>query len=227
MNKILIVEDDLDINNLLRDILTAEGYQVTQAYTGADGLQRLEENFDLILLDLMMPIIDGETMILKMREDGYTEPIIVLSAKIDTETRYRILDIGADDFISKPFDRLDVLYRIKANIRRYRDFAQQKNQKDVITFKKMVYDREDNRILLNNIELKLTPIEMEILKTLLENPNKIFTKENLYRSAWKEDYFYEADTINVHISNLRNKLKKIDPEDYIETIWGMGYRLKK
>ena len=226
MYKILVVEDDMDINNLLKEILHQEGYEVIQAFTGADGLSRLSEKVDVVLLDLMMPVLDGETMIGKMREAGFQEPILVISAKIDRETRYRVLEIGADDFITKPFDNRDVLSRVKANIRRYREFSDLPGNTSVKA-KNLEYIEGENRFILSGEELKLTPIEHEILKTLLKNPNKIFSKENLYRCAWKDDYIYEADTVNAHISNLRNKLKKWDEEDYIETIWGMGYRLKK
>lgn len=226
MYKILVVEDDIAINNLLKEILTKEDYEVVQVFTGADGISRLSENFDLVLLDLMMPILDGETMISKMREGGFKEPIIVISAKIDSETRYRVLEIGADDFITKPFENMDVISRVKANIRRYRDFSAE-NSKAETVHKNLKYLEAESRFLLLGEDLKLTHIEYEILKTLIKNPNKIFSKENLYCSVWKEEYIYEAATINAHISNLRNKLKKLDDEEYIETIWGMGYRLKK
>lgn len=228
MYKVLIVEDDIDINNLLKEILLRDGYEVIQSFTGADGLIRLQEQVDIVLLDLMMPLVTGEEMIEKMRKEGYQEPIIVISAKIDEETRYHVLDIGADDFITKPFEEKNVLYRVKANIRRYREFSDShKQNRKVLQWKNLIYDDEQNMFTLCQNELKLTPIEREILLTLLKHPNKIFTKENLYQSAWKEDYIYEADTVNVHISNLRNKIKKLDSEEYIETLWGMGYRLKE
>lgn len=226
MYKVLIVEDDIDINNLLKEFLIRANYQVVQAFTGADGLLHLKEKVDIVLLDLMMPVLNGEEMIERMRQEGYQEPIIVISAKVDEDTRYHVLDIGADDFITKPFQEKNVLYRVKANIRRYREFSSQK-QRDVMQWKNLVYDRNKNTFTLADQELKVTPIEREILLTLLQNPAKIFTKENLYQAAWKEDYIYEADTVNVHISNLRNKIKKLDREEYIETLWGMGYRLKK
>lgn len=229
MNKILIIEDSIDINNLLKEILVKNEYEVVQAFTGADGFSRLNEDFDLILLDLMMPIMDGETFINKMREDNYKTPIIVITAKIDKETRYSVLDLGADDFITKPFDEKDVIYRIRANIRRYREFSDGKSieNSNVIEHKNLKLFQDENRITIKNNELKATPIEFNIIKTLLLNPNKIFSKENLYKAVWQDEYFYEADTINVHMSNLRSKLKKLDNEEYIETVWAMGYRLKK
>lgn len=229
MDKILIVEDDLDINNLLKIILEKNSYSVKQAFTGADGLTRLEENFDLVLLDLMMPVLSGEEMIKKMRSDSHNEPVIVITAKIDEETKNKVFEMGADDFITKPFKEQDLLNRVKANIRRYKTFNDSYKDEDqkLLSHKNLKMLLNENRILIKGEELKATPIEYQILKTLLENPNKIFSKENLYKSAWQEDYFYEADTINVHISNLRNKIKKIDDEEYIETVWAVGYRLKK
>ncbi|WP_071027253.1 response regulator transcription factor [Peptoniphilus raoultii] len=229
MDKILIVEDDLDINNLLKIILEKNSYSVKQAFTGADGLTRLEENFDLVLLDLMMPVLSGEEMIKKMRSDSHNEPVIVITAKIDEETKNKVFEMGADDFITKPFKEQDLLNRVKANIRRYKTFNDSYKDEDqkILSHKSLKMLLNENRILIKGEELKATPIEYQILKTLLENPNKIFSKENLYKSAWQEDYFYEADTINVHISNLRNKIKKIDDEEYIETVWAVGYRLKK
>lgn len=229
MDKILIVEDDLDINNLLKIILEKNSYSVKQAFTGADGLTRLEENFDLVLLDLMMPVLSGEEMIKKMRSDSHNEPVIVITAKIDEETKNKVFEMGADDFIAKPFKEQDLLNRVKANIRRYKTFNDSYKDEDqkILSHKSLKMLLNENRILIKGEELKATPIEYQILKTLLENPNKIFSKENLYKSAWQEDYFYEADTINVHISNLRNKIKKIDDEEYIETVWDVGYRLKK
>lgn len=228
MNKILIVEDDKDINNLLKIILERNGYHISQANTGENGLDILnKEDFDLVLLDLMMPIMTGEEMITKMRAEGKNEPVIIITAKIDEQTKFHVFDIGADDFITKPFKESDLLNRVKANIRRYRHLNDNINERNILTHKNLKLYVDENRVLINEKEMRTTPIEFEILKTLLKNPNKIFSKENLYKSVWDDDYFYEDDTINVHISNLRSKIKKLDSQEYIETVWAVGYRLKK
>ena len=227
MRKILIVEDDADINNLLKDILEKHSYATESAFTGREALLQLKlQEFDMMLLDLMMPGLSGEEVINEIRKISDIS-IIVITAKADKDTKINVLKMGADDFIRKPFDIDELLAVIEANMRRYRDFAQpSKEEKKVINYRDLSIDSNSNTVKIMDREVRLTPIEFEILKLLMKSPSRIFSKEAIYKSVWNEDYMYDADTINAHISNIRNKLKKYSEEDYIETIWGMGYRMK-
>ena len=224
MRNILVVEDDIDINNLLVEILRENNYEVEGAYTAREALLIMKmKHFDLILLDLMMPNMTGEEFISAVRENNNIA-IIVISAKIGIETKVEVLKKGADAFIEKPFNREEVLAQVEATIRRYKDYSSTVDE--ILTFKEISLDQSAVEVKVENEVVKLTPIEYNILKLLISNVNKIFTKENIYSSVWEERYAYDADTINSHMSNLRNKLKKVNGKDYIETIWGMGYRLK-
>ncbi|SHG92249.1 DNA-binding response regulator, OmpR family, contains REC and winged-helix (wHTH) domain [Anaerosphaera aminiphila DSM 21120] len=224
MRNILVVEDDIDINNLLVEILRENNYEVEGAYTAREALLIMKmKHFDLILLDLMMPNMTGEEFISTVRENNNIA-IIVISAKIGIETKVEVLKKGADAFIEKPFNREEVLAQVEATIRRYKDYSGTVDE--MLTFKEISLDKSAVEVKVENEVVKLTPIEYNILKLLISNVNKIFTKENIYSSVWEERYAYDADTINSHMSNLRNKLKKVNGKDYIGTIWGMGYRLK-
>ena len=222
--KIMIVEDDIDINNLLKELLSEEGYELTQCFTAREALLMEISEFDLILLDLMMPFMSGEEFIKEVRERKMSIPIIVLSAKIDKETRIGVLKDGADDFITKPFDFDDVLARVEANIRRYRDFTKEIKKLEV---KDLKYNYEEECFYLFDEPLKLTMVESKILKLFLENPKKIFTKKNIYEAVWEDYFAADEDIINAHISNIRRKIKNKTKEEYIETLWGIGYRLNK
>lgn len=226
MRKILIVEDDIDINNLLSEILKNNGYEIDNAYTGREALLLLQmKEYDLVLLDLMMPNMTGEEVIEEIRKNNKVS-IIVISAKADKKTKIDVLRMGADDFIKKPFDIDDVLVRVEANIRRYRDFGPEVEEKKILSYKDIELNEDEKLVKVSDNIIKLTPIEYEIIKLLMKNPNRIYSKETIYKNVWNDDYIYDADTINAHISNLRNKLKKHSENDHIETIWGMGYRLK-
>ena len=226
MRKILIVEDDIDINNLLSEILKNNGYETDSAYTGREALLLLKmKEYDLVLFDLMMPNMTGEEVIEEIRKNNKIS-IIVISAKTDKKTKIDVLKMGADDFIQKPFDIDDVLVRVEANIRRYRDFGSEIQKEQILKYKDIELNEDEKLVMVSNNILKLTPIEYEIIKLLMKNPNRIYSKETIYKNVWNDDYIYDADTINAHMSNLRNKLKKYSENDHIETIWGMGYRLK-
>ncbi|MDQ0274009.1 DNA-binding response OmpR family regulator [Peptoniphilus koenoeneniae] len=223
--KILIIEDNIDINNLLRDILIKENYEVRQCFTAMEALlQKDLEEFDLMILDLMMPVKSGEEFIKEIRDKSISIPIIVISAKIDVDSRVNVLNIGADDFIKKPFEKEDVLARIQANIRRYREFSKINSS---LNYKNLKYNKQMENFTINGNELQLTKTELNILKLFIKNQNRIFTKKNLYEAVWQDNFAADEDTINVHISNIRNKIKKFDSEEYIETVWGIGYRLRK
>lgn len=223
---ILVIEDDEEINRLLCNIISKNRYTAKPAYSGTEGLIYLEsEKWDMVLLDLMLPGLSGEEILGKVAEESNV-PVIIISAKLETQTKIDALRAGADDYITKPFDIEEVSARIDSCLRRYRRLADApiSNQ---IGHKDLVLDIDAKKVSVNGKELKVTAREYEILYLLMSSPEKVFTKANLFESVWKEEFFGDDNTINVHMSKLRSKLSKANPdEEYIETIWGMGYRLK-
>lgn len=225
--QILVVEDDNSINELLCTILKKEGYQVTSAFSGTEAKLRLEQGeYDLLLLDLMLPGITGEELIDTLRKDK-TIPVIVISAKTAMEDRIGVLKSGADDFISKPFDVGEVLARVQAQLRRYREFsAQEKEEHIILKYKDLVLDPETVTVTVAGNPVQLTAREFKILQLLMSYPKKVFTKENLFTHVWNEEFFGGDNTVNVHISNLRAKLAKYhEGEEYIKTVWGIGFKM--
>ena len=228
MNKILVVEDDWDINGLLYNILEQNGYEVKAAYSGSEAKMCLEQGkFDLLLLDLMLPGIKGEDLIDEIRKSSII-PIIVISAKSAQEDKINVLKIGADDFISKPFDINEVIARVEAQLRRYKAFSSSKtNSNNKLTHKNLTLDIDSRQVQVNGIDINLTVREFDILELLISNPNKVFTRANLVEAVWKDEFIGDYNTVNVHISNLRAKISKIDKEnEYIQTVWGIGFKLK-
>lgn len=223
---ILIVEDDEDINRLLCDIIYKNKYNPKSAYSGTEALIYLEnQKWDMVLLDLMLPGLSGEELLKKITEESNI-PVIIISAKLEMKTKVDILRSGADDYITKPFDIEEVSARIETCLRRYRRIANVpiNNQ---IQHKDLVIDTDSKTVSVSGNELRLTSIEFEILCLFVTSPKKVFTKANLFESVWNEEFYGDDNTINVHMSNIRSKLNKVNPnEEYIETIWGMGYRLK-
>ena len=222
MSKILIIEDDMTINGLLRSIIEKSGYAADCASNGTDGLAMgLHGDYSLILLDLMLPEKTGEDIVKELRKVN-TTPIIVLSAKSETHNRVELLRLGADDYITKPFDIDEVLLRIQAVLRR----TAQQETKEII-FRELVIKTDSKRVFVNGEELACTATEYAILELLMKNPDRIFSKRTLYEIVMGEDYLQEDNTMNVHISNLRRKIAKYTDNKYIETVYGMGYRLVK
>ena len=224
--KILIVEDDWDINGLLCKVLSQSGYEVRAAYSGTEAKMCIEQfNYDLIILDLMLPGICGEELIGNIRKN-HLMPIIVSSAKTSSEDKVAVLRMGADDFISKPFDINEVLARVEAQLRRYTKFSAGGSISNKFTHKNLELDIESRQVYVNGIEINLTVREFDILELLITNPNKVFTRANLFESVWKDDFIGDDNTVNVHVSNLRSKLSKNDKEnEYIQTVWGIGFKL--
>lgn len=226
-NQILIVEDDKEISSLLATFLRQNGYEVWLAGDGREATEKLaEREYDLILMDLMLPFKNGEQLIKELRQRVNT-PVIVLSAKTMMETRLEVLRLGADDYILKPFDLNEVLVRMEVVLRRSAGNRNTEEQEDALCCGSLRYVPVQNSVTYEGNEIALTAKEMHLLQLFLENPKKVYTKANLYESVWNDVYYYEDNTINVHISNLRNKLKKATGQDYIETVWGIGYRLKE
>ena len=216
---ILIIEDDSTINSLLCGILKKSGYEVESCTDGLNGYNMaLDKDYQLILMDLMLPMKSGEEILRALRKVKKT-PVIVLSAKNDVHNRIELLRLGADDFICKPFDIDEVILRIEAVLRRVEDV------KDVLTYKQMRIDKETRRIFIGDDELICTATEYAILELMLGNPGKVFSKRNLFESVTGDNYLSEENTMNVHMSNLRKKIAKITDEPYIDTVYGMGYRM--
>lgn len=232
MNKsseILVVEDENDINKLLCTMLENEGLLARGAFSGSEALMCVQQkNWDMILLDLMIPGISGEEAILSIREITKA-PIIVISAKTSKETKLELLEKGADDFVCKPFDPDELIARVNCNLRRYLDFNGDNMDKNkILSYKNIDLNRESKEVRVGQNVVILTAREFSILELLLSNPKKVYSKSNIFESVWNEDFLGDDNTVNVHMSRLRKKLSVYNNhEDYIETIWGMGYRLRK
>lgn len=222
---ILVVEDDQDINGLINKILIKNGFNVRQAFSRTEAKMCLDMfDFQLVILDLMLPGMTGEEIIEEIRKKK-NMPIIVISAKTSSEDKVNALRLGADDFVTKPFEALEVVARVEAQLRRYTRFSKSDEDKTLI-YKEIELDREEVRVTVKGQELQLTAKEFAILELLMSNPKKVFTKANLFEHVWNEEFFGDDNTVNVHMSNLRNKIDSIDKDnDYIKTVWGIGFKL--
>ena len=225
MDTILIIEDNKDVNLMLAEALIDAGYEVKSVFTGTDGIGEIKNHgYDLILLDIMLPYKSGDEILKEMR--SFSEiPVIIISAKDIIGTKIDLLKLGADDYITKPFDLGEVVARVESNLRR--SHKQVQENKD-FHYKDMLLDDSTKRVSVNGIEIELTAKEYMILEMLIKHRGKVFTKANLYESVWQYEYLGDDNAVKTHISNLRNKLKKANSnEKYIETVWGLGYRLSK
>ncbi|WP_251206004.1 response regulator transcription factor [Acetatifactor aquisgranensis] len=224
--KIMIVEDETDINRLLARILEAEGYGTIQAFSGTEALLLLErEEPNLILLDLMLPGLTGEELLTHIREKKrLSAPILVLSAKSALNDKVALLKSGADDYITKPFEPEEVAARVQAALRRTGSLPRRQLP---FSYKNIMLYPESRKVIVNGLELSLTSHEYELLLLFLQSPEKVFSRESLYEQVWKNGYYGENNTVNVHVSNLRRKMKEADAsEEYIQTVYGIGFKLK-
>ena len=240
MPNILIVEDDININNLLCEVLMKAGYTCEQAFSGTEAkllLNIKEKAYTLVLLDLMLPGASGEEVLKEIRKQGRL-PVIVLTAKDSIDDKIGVLTNGADDYITKPFEIREVLARIQVQLRHIE--AETEAETEVKTkagiqegqgsgrleFRDMVLTRSTFEVSIGGRVLpKITKQEFAILELLLKNPKQVFSKEDIFEYAWDEPYMGETKTLDVHISNIRKKIKTVTSDEYIETIWGIGYRL--
>jgi len=225
MSNILVIEDNEDVNLMLAEALTDAGYKVKSVYTGIDGMKEIKNcTYDLILLDIMLPYKSGDEILKEMR--GFSQiPVIIISAKDMVGTKIDFLKLGADDYITKPFDLGEVAARIECNLRRC---SPQVQESKVFQYKDMILDDNAKRVTVKDIEMELTAKEYMILELLIKHKGKVFTKANLYESIWQEEYLGDDNAVKTHMSNLRSKLQKANAdEEYIETVWGLGYRLYK
>jgi DNA-binding response OmpR family regulator len=228
VKKILIIEDDVSIAELERDYLEINGFEVTIENTGDKGLLKAKQNhYDLIILDLMLPIIDGFEICRQIRSLKDT-PIIMVSAKKEDIDKIRGLGLGADDFMTKPFSPSELVARVRAHISRFERLTQgEQNKNEKIEIRGLSMDKSSRRVFINEKEVILTTKEFDLLVYLAANPNKVFTKEELFGRIWGIDSQGDLPTVTVHIRKIREKIE-IDPSNpqYIETIWGVGYRFE-
>ena len=224
MKTIAIIDDDIHIGDMLTEVLTQEGYAVLRAYSGTEALYLLSQNKpDLVLLDLMLPGISGEAVLEEIRKKGNL-PVIVLTAKDSLDEKVEVLTSGADDYITKPFEIREVLARVQVQLRHKEE--KEAGREHNLSFKNMVLNRETFQVRIDGRILpKITKQEFAILELLLRNPKQVFSKEDIFEYAWDEPYMGETKTLDVHISNIRKKIKQVTSDEYIETVWGIGYRL--
>ena len=228
MKKVLIIEDDISIAELERDYLEINGFEVAIENTGDKGLLSAKQNqYDLIILDLMLPMIDGFEICRQIRSLKNT-PIIMVSAKKEDIDKIRGLGLGADDFMTKPFSPSELVARVRAHISRFERLTQGEQIKnDKIEIRGLSMDKSSRRVFVNEKEVILTTKEFDLLVYLAANPNKVFTKEELFGRIWGIDSQGDLPTVTVHIRKIREKIE-FDPSypQYIETIWGVGYRFE-
>ena len=228
MNKVLIIEDEQAIAELEKDYLELSDFKVDIENTGDTGLAKaLSEEYDIIVLDLMLPGMDGFEVCKKIREEKQI-PILMVSAKKDDVDKIRGLGLGADDYMTKPFSPSELVARVKAHLSRYeRLMATNQKQNDIIEVRGIKIDKTARRVYIDGEEKQFTTKEFDLLTFLAENPNHVFSKEELFREIWDMDSIGDIATVTVHIKKIREKIE-IDTSNpqYIETIWGVGYRFK-
>ncbi|HSH52649.1 MAG TPA: response regulator transcription factor [Bacteroidales bacterium] len=226
MKRILIIEDDKSISELQKDYLEMSGYEVVCAFDGNSGFECIKnEDFDLIILDLMLPKRDGFDI---LREISNTKqiPVLIVSAKSDEIFKIKGLNLGADDYITKPFGMGELVARVNSHIKTYERFKHSPKKK-MLTVGALSINKQDRRVYIDDDEVLLTQKEFDLLLFLVENPNRVFSKEELFERVWGYDSLSDASTITVHIARIREKIEA-NPEGrtFIETVWGAGYRFK-
>lgn len=227
-NNILIVEDDKDIREGVQIYLQSQGYNVFQAADGIEGLEIIEkEEIHLAIVDIMMPRMDGIRMTMKLREN-HDFPVIMLSAKSEEVDKITGLNIGADDYVTKPFTPMELMARVNSQLRRYRKFLEKLAPKENVHVIGGLEINEDTvEVSVDGVPVKVTPIEYKILLLLAKNPGRVFSSEEIYERVWQEKAI-NTDTIMVHVRNIREKIE-IDPKNpkYLKVVWGVGYKIEK
>ena len=225
MQKILIVDDDLNICELLRLYLEKDGFETIVANDGQQAIMLSQKtNPDLILLDIMLPKLDGWQVCREIRKNSET-PIIMITAKGETFDKILGLELGADDYVCKPFDAKEVIARIKAVLRRVSDKNKANTVKEV-TFDKLKINLTNYELVVNGVQIDTPPKELELVYHLASNPNRVYTRDQLLDEVWGFDYYGDSRTVDVHIKRLREKLENISPEWSLKTVWGVGYKFE-
>ncbi|WP_346917445.1 response regulator transcription factor [Clostridium sp.] len=224
MEKILIIEDDDDIRDILRVYLEGQAYEIWEAENGAEAMKQLVKQPDLIILDLMLPDTDGLSICKSIRKKYYY-PIIMITAKNADQDKILGLSYGADDYITKPFNPLEVVARVKAQLRRYKKYTESITDTEMIYHKGLTLSQKSKQVGINGKEIKLTPTEFKILEVLLQRKGEVLSGEELFHLIWEDEYYSKpTNTITVHIRNLREKMgDSSEKPEYIKTVWGVGY----
>lgn len=231
MYNILVCDDDKEIVKAIEIYLMKEGYQVFKAYDGKECLEILKKHtVHLILLDIMMPIMDGTETLGKIRAEK-SIPVIMLSAKSEDEDKINGLNLGADDYVTKPFNPLELIARVNSSLRRYTKLGNidsQKENENIYQSGGLVIDDTLKKVLVDDQEIKLTPTEYNILKFLIQNKGRVYSIEQIYKNVWEEDAYGAENIIAVHIRHIREKIE-INPKEpkYLKVIWGIGYKIEK
>lgn len=228
MEKILIIEDDSDIRKILKIYLKGESYEVLEASNGVEAMEQLDKQPDLVILDLMLPDIDGLSICKNIRQK-YLYPIIMITAKVADQDKILGLRYGADDYITKPFNPLEVVARVKAQLRRYKEYSENTVDNEIIYYKGLILNKRSKQVNINGSEIKLTPTEFKILEVLLERKGEVLGGEELFHLIWDDEYYSKStNTITVHIRNLREKMgDSFEKPEYIKTVWGVGYIIEE
>lgn len=222
MEKILIVEDDNNINQMIYETLSKEGYNCTSAFSGTEALLHVGScQFGLIILDLMLPGLPGDEVLKSIRKNSNV-PVIVLSAKDELDTKVDLLTLGANDYMVKPFELKELKARVLVQLR---DNKMDNKDSMIMEFNNLKYDMQKKQVSINGKNIPFTVHELKIIELLLRHPGQVFSKNEIYEYAWDDYYIGEDKTINVHISNIRQKIKKVTDIEYIETVWGLGFKL--
>ena len=231
MNHVLVVEDDKEIREGVEIYLKSQGYEVFQAADGVEGLEVIEkEDIHLAIVDIMMPRMDGISMVVKLREK-YDFPVIFLSAKSEEVDKIMGLNMGADDYVTKPFTPMELLARVNSQLRRYRRFMERLGDKEensrIHTIGGLEINEDNVEVTVDGEPVKMTPIEYKILLLLMKNPGRVFSAEEIYERVWNERAI-NTDTIMVHIRNIREKIE-VNPSEpkYLKVVWGVGYKIEK
>lgn len=227
-SKILVVDDDDEIRNLLEICLTSEGFNVVKAFDGEDALNILEkESIQLIILDVMMPKLNGMEVCSIIRRN-LNIPILMLSAKSEDMDKIQGIMTGADDYLTKPFNSLELVVRVKALLRRAYYFNNASSSDNIINIDTLTIDKNQHRVTINEEEVPLTSREFDILYLLAVNRGSVLSSEDIFRKVWKEDYFQSNNTVMVHMSRIRDKIEKYtNGQKVIHTVWGVGYKIEK
>jgi DNA-binding response OmpR family regulator len=230
--RILIVEDDKEIREGVEIYLRNQGYEVYQASNGAEGLKVIEQQeLHLAIVDIMMPVMDGVTMLMKLRSMNYEFPVIMLSAKSEEVDKIMGLNMGADDYVTKPFTPLELLARVNSHLRRYSKYlnavSEDKEREHIYTIGGLELNEDTVEVSVDGESVKLTPMEFKIVQLLIKNPGRVFSAEEIYERIWNEKAV-NTDTIMVHVRNIREKIE-IDPKNpkYLKVVWGVGYKIDK
>lgn len=230
--RILVVEDDKEIRAGIEIYLKNQGYEVRQAANGVEGLKAMEqEEFHLAIVDIMMPVMDGVTMLMKLRAANYEFPVIMLSAKSEEVDKIMGLNMGADDYVTKPFTPLELLARVNSHLRRYSKYlsavSEDGGKEHIYTIGGLELNEDTVEVTVDGDPVKLTPMEFKIVQLLIKNPGRVFSADEIYERVWNEKAV-NTDTVMVHVRNIREKIE-IDPKNpkYLKVVWGVGYKIDR